>query len=268
MISAERHKLILDYLGSHAVAATDELCSVTGASLSTIRRDLNQLHSQGLLLRTHGGAKQIEKQDSVRTEPDLSELPSSILRHTEDPSFALKTAIARRACSLIESGDTIFVGAGLTCNLLCRFLNHSEKGNLTVVTTNVTAVLELADNPNVTTLLLGGTIHTGANHIETLDEYTLQSLGQYYFSRSFFTVDGVDLTYGYSIINRAQLPLYHHLLENSTSVYLLADETKFDRRTFTHLGKLDAIPNVITTRNISARYLDFYQNTEVQLIIS
>lgn len=260
MLALERQKMILDYLSANHVATTKYLSDLTHASLATLRRDLNQLDRQGLLKKTHGGAQSIEA-DMLPPAVQIQAGPSP----ESDPFFSYKDIIARKAVEFINSNDILFVGAGMTCNLLCKYLNENNKENITIVTTNITAVIELASNPRFTILLLGGTIHTGTNHIETLDEYTMQSLEKYYFDKAFFTVDGIDLNYGYSIINRAQLPLYNHLLNNSRQVYLLANDGKYDKRTFTHLCNIDDIPNIITNQSIHAKYLDYYKEHDIKV---
>ena len=250
MLAIERQKMILEYLKVHDTATTTQLSELTKASLATLRRDLNQMNRQGLLIKTHGGAQALpaeENSGSLASEQEY------------DPYLSYKDAIARKAASLVASNDIIFIGAGMTCNLLCRYIDQNSPENLTVVTTNVTAVMELAQNPNVSTLLLGGNIHTGTNHIETLDEYTVSALEKLYFHKVFLTADGIDLNYGYSIINRAQLPLYDHLIHNSQEIYLLANEGKFNKRTFTHFCDLDGIPNVIANATIEKEYLEYYR---------
>lgn len=252
MLASEREKMILEYLASHDIVTAKYLCELTGASIATIRRDLNLLEQRGLLKKTHGGAQSIAPKVYNRylnPSPDY------------DSYLDSKEMIAKKASDFISSGDIIFVGAGMTCNLLCKYI--AEKENITVVTTNVTAVMELVANPNISILLLGGNVHTGKNHIETLDEYTVQALDKLYFDKVFFTVDGIDLNTGYSIISRAQLPLYNHLISNSKLIYLLADEGKFDKRTFTHLCSLDGIPNIITTPNIPSEYLSYYKEYRI-----
>ena len=65
--------------------------------------------------------------------------------------------IAREAAAQVQAGESIFSGAGKTCNMFAALLRDIER--LTVVTTSVTAVLELAECPNISVTLLGGDIH-------------------------------------------------------------------------------------------------------------
>ena len=72
MLASEREKIILEYLTSHEIATTKFLCELTGASIATIRRDLNFMEKQGLLKKTHGGAQSIApKSDHGCLSPSL-----------------------------------------------------------------------------------------------------------------------------------------------------------------------------------------------------
>lgn len=257
MIALERQKMILEYLVTNKVATTKYLGELTGASLATLRRDLSVLDQQGLLKKTHGGAQSIS---AVSSGPSGSPLLSEY-----DPFIEYKDAIAKKASEFINSNDIVFIGAGMTCNLLCRYLNASGKENITIVTTNITGAMEVAVNSEISTLLLGGDVHAGANHLETLDEYTIQTLEKMYFDKVFITVDGIDLNCGYSIMNRAQLPLYNYLIQNSYQLYLLANEGKFNKRTFTLFCGLDTIPNVITNACVEPVYLTYYAEHGIHL---
>lgn len=64
MFSVDREKMIYNYLKEHDTATTDVLSEITGASLATIRRDLNQMHQQGKILKKYGGAQYIPPEKS------------------------------------------------------------------------------------------------------------------------------------------------------------------------------------------------------------
>ncbi|MEH7608788.1 DeoR family transcriptional regulator, partial [Priestia megaterium] len=59
MLTPERHQLILKLLKEKELVKVQEFIEVTGASESTIRRDLSQLEEEQMLKRVHGGASLI-----------------------------------------------------------------------------------------------------------------------------------------------------------------------------------------------------------------
>lgn len=251
MLPSEREQVILDYLAKHQTVSTARLCEVTGVSIATVRRDLNSLHRRGLLEKTHGGARYLP--------PPTAAVPPA-LPHQNDPAFADKDAIARTAAGFIYPGDIVFLGAGKTCTLIAHHIR--EKKNITIVTTNLNVVFELASSGN-SMLLLGGDIHVGSNYVETLGEYTLEEMHGLYFDKVFFTVNGVDMVNGYSIVSRSQLPLYHYLLKNCKSPYVVVNSAKFHHRAFTQLCSLQEIPHVILNPQTPSVYLDYYQEHHI-----
>ena len=55
-MSNDRVETILNHLKLHNLVTVEELVEVTGASPSTIRRELSKLTRKGTISRVHGGA--------------------------------------------------------------------------------------------------------------------------------------------------------------------------------------------------------------------
>lgn len=257
MAAPERRKIILDYLRKHEFATSEELAALTGASLATVRRDLVELNNKKLIIKNYGSVRAADYEEIHRHIPCV---------HCEDPYYAQKEAIALQARELISEGDIIFLGSGLTCNLLAKCIKNLS--NITIVTTNINAVIELAvPDSKISILLLGGNVNVEKNYTETLDEYTIDALKRLYFDKAFFTVDGINLETGYSINNRAQLPLYNYLINNSKSVYLLADQHKFNKRAFAHLGDMNVFKHILTTGELEPRYDSYFKKYNIECII-
>src|ERR1017187_1318938 len=56
MMAEERRMQILQIVRSEGRAKVNQLATLFNTSAVTIRNDLNELHSHGLVLRSHGGA--------------------------------------------------------------------------------------------------------------------------------------------------------------------------------------------------------------------
>src|SRR5688572_26846883 len=99
----ERQKRIEEHLSRVEFASLEELSELVDASVSTVRRDLDVLESQGTLRRTHGGARLVNpKSDeftfSARDTHQLTE----------------KEAIAQACAGLIVANQTVIIDAGTT----------------------------------------------------------------------------------------------------------------------------------------------------------
>jgi DeoR/GlpR family transcriptional regulator of sugar metabolism len=257
MIIRERERLILGYLNTHTIVTTETIMELTGASIATVRRDINILNKRGLLKKIRGGVEYA----GPATAPNVNRM---FMLDETDPNFHEKDQVAKLAVSMIDAGATIFLGAGKTCALLARYIDKP----VTVVTTSINVVIELAENDKVSILLLGGIINKGINYMETLDEFTIKLLANYYFDKVFFTVDGIDFPYGYSIINRQQVPLYDYLKENCNNLYLLTIASKYNKRAFTYFGGIDKFDKIIVTPQVDKKYLDYYHSHNIKTFLT
>ncbi len=248
MKSWEREKLIRQRLQEQNSVTLTEICDLTGASVATVRRDFEELAKAGAAERSFGVLHLPEKQTQRRQYVNGTEILDDIDRE--------KQRIAQEAAAQVRAGDSIFIGAGKTCNMLAALLGEVER--LNVVTTSITAVLELAQCPNVTLTLLGGDVHTGKNYIETLDQDIGFTLRGYYFDKVFLTVEGMDLERGYTVQDKNRMPLYTQVSRMTRRLYMLIDSAKFDRRRFATVFPPDKPCRVITTKNLPQKYAEFY----------
>lgn len=248
MKSWEREKLIRLRLQEQNSVTLAEICELTGASVATVRRDFETIARTGAAERSFGVLHLPEKQSQRRRYVNGTEIVDDIDRE--------KQRIAQEAAAQVRAGESIFIGAGKTCNMLAALLGEVER--LNVVTTSITAVLELAQCPNVSLTLLGGDVHTGKNYIETLDQDISHTLRGYYFDKVFLTVEGMELERGYTVQDKNRMPLYTQLSRMTRRLYMLIDSAKFDRRTFATVFPPDKPCRVITTKNLPHKYAEFY----------
>ena len=102
MLTAERRQAILDRLTNDGKVVASELVLTLGVSEDTVRRDLKELDSQGLLRRVHGGA--------LPPPPIVN--PRFAERRKVDP--AGKAAIGAAAAGLVKPGDVVLMSGGTT----------------------------------------------------------------------------------------------------------------------------------------------------------
>ena len=253
MFYPERERLMLSHLAGVSMATPAQLQAVTGASIATVRRDLNEMQARGLVKRSHGCVQLAAA--APRPEP-------SVPAHLDE-----KARIAVAAASMVNDGDTIFLSSGTTCTQLARQLPGKKDLRIMTINLDVMDVLrDLIVNDGATVSILGGEIKVEDGYVETLDEYTLELLRRLYFDKVFVTVNGIDFEYGYSIMKQLQYSLFQHLLDNSKDFFCLADSSKFEVRTYMHFCPITAIRSVITTREVKARYAAQFAERGIRVI--
>ena len=107
MHEKERHRIILSAVEERPVVTVLDLCSLTGVSEATIRRDISTLHMQKRLRRVRGGAEAI-------TPPQFVGLAGRPFAVNETLKTAEKQAIARAAVDMCSDGDSIIINGGTT----------------------------------------------------------------------------------------------------------------------------------------------------------
>ncbi|MEN0133649.1 MAG: DeoR/GlpR family DNA-binding transcription regulator [Rhodococcus sp. (in: high G+C Gram-positive bacteria)] len=214
--SEARRSEIVRLARSIGLASVDDLSAQFGVTASTIRRDLSQLTSQGLIARTYGGAIALDPQQE------------SSLRQRALEGFDAKRAIAEWAAKQVRPGETILLDAGTTVGAMGEFLREIE--NITVIAAGLTALESLADADSVRVECIGGTLrHLSQGFVGPLAEAALQRVT---FDRAFLGADAVTADLGICEAELEQTRLKEIMIERADEVYVLAHAAKLGRRPF------------------------------------
>lgn len=175
MAITDRQEEIMVILKEHGHVSIHKLSQMIHVSEPTLRRDLAQMDSMGLIKRTHGGAM-IPENDAYRP---------LVVRNAED--VAAKKLINEKAASLIKNNSTIFIDSSSTAHSLARYL--SDKQNLTVVTNSIPLSQQLCEM-KINTYCIGG--HIDINDMALWGSYAEEFLKKMHFDMAFFSCSGLS----------------------------------------------------------------------------
>lgn len=232
MLTEERFAVIRSLLADDSVVKIQAIVEATQASESTVRRDLSQLENLGELVRVHGGAKRVF---SVDLEPSVSE---KRLQFQSE-----KLAIGRYAASLIKDGEFVFIDAGTTTLAMVPFI---QAENVTIVTNGLELAAQLADS-KFTVILLGGLIKPNTRAMIGSD--TQKQLRQYRFSRAFMGTNGINARFGFTTPDTQEAHVKESAIGQASRVYVLADNSKFDKVSFCQFADFDKV--MVVTNQLS-----------------
>tara|TARA_R110002051_G_scaffold324920_1_gene424601 strand:- start:19894 stop:20646 length:753 start_codon:yes stop_codon:yes gene_type:complete len=232
----KRHQIILEKLAKKKHLEVSELGELLNVSTVTIRKDLRLLEEKGLLFRTHGGAS--------LDNPYINE---KAIGEKEKISVEEKNGIAQRAAQMIDENDSIMIASGTTVQAFSKFIKPKNK--LTVITSSLYVVLHLIQDKNIEILQLGGYIRHSSGSV--IGSYAEHILGNISCSKLFLGVDGFDLEYGLSTTNLEEAQLNKKMLHSVQKIIVLADSSKFGKKSFAKICDLDQIHELITDKGIS-----------------
>ncbi len=215
-----RHRQILAILEQRPAVYAQELATMLQASVSTIRRDLQELQIAGQLRRVHGGA--FAEMDGE------TEFGLRLCAHRQ-----AKQAICWAVAEHIHSGMVLFIDGGTTTELLIPLLVN--KVDLTIVTCGLNIALHLTRYPYLNTILLGGEVHAKSRTVVgMLPTSQLESFNMR-FDVSLISTAGISAEHGATNRMIERLALKKKAIANSTHSYLLCDSSKVG---CTYLGQV------------------------------
>ncbi|AXK35068.1 DeoR/GlpR transcriptional regulator [Streptomyces armeniacus] len=250
--SQARRDRILHLATTTGLASVEELSRLFGVTASTIRRDLARLTADGRLARTYGGAVAL----TAHSEASL--------RQRTGEAYEEKRAIARWAAARVRPGETVLLDAGSTVGALARELRATK--DLTVVTTGVTALNELADSGSVTVICLGGTLRqVSQGFVGPLAEAGLERMT---FDRAFLGADGVTAERGICEAELRQTRLKELMARRADRTYVLAHGAKLGRAPFHAWATLPPGWTLVTDATAAPEAVEAFTARDVEVVVT
>lgn len=218
----DRWKQICDLVSDTDYMTVDELVEKVGASPATIRRDLKSLEEEGRLQRFRGGVKPIQN-----SYVGAFGIDRRLLECTEE-----KQRISRKAASLVEEGDYIYLDTSSTAYFLIDYLTVTD---VSVVTNSIMLLPKLLKR-KIPTYVFGGNIHFESGSI--IGEDIMERVKAMNFNKVFLGAYGIDLESGFTTYDTTEGQMKKQLIEQSKTTYILADSRKFGVHAFYTFGTL------------------------------
>ena len=229
-----RRKKILEILRRDGQVRVAHLSETLGATVVTIRSDLDALEQDGYLERTQGGAIQ-----TMKNYYNL-EFQRRKQEHMEN-----KKAIAAAAAGLVRDGDTLFINSGTTTYFAAVELK--QRKNLNVVTNSISVAVELGGLPTFRVILLGGDI--SAQYSFTYGEDVTEQISRYRANWAILSVDGIQPGAGITTYHAEESVIDRIMMERAQTPIIVADSSKLGRESFSRISALTAQTILITDQN-------------------
>lgn len=242
---------ILERLDARGTANVAELAQLLRASEITVRRDLAALASEGLLVRTHGGAM----------KPGLERNPVHFAKKATSHAEA-KAHIAALAADLIADGDTVFLDCGSTVFQLCPLLRGKK---IRVITNSLPVVRELMGSA-VTLNLVGGELDAARQAVHGL--VAEEHVARYRADAAFVGADGFSLETGLTARTEVEASHTRALLRQADRAVLLCDSSKLQRDQYVQFAPFGAVHTLVTDAGAGADVLERYRAAGLDVLVA
>lgn len=201
----------------------EDLVDLLETSESTVRRDLDELESEGKLHRVHGGAEKIH---TLQDEPDI--------RQKSIKNIQAKKTLVQKAAELVQDGDVIFLDAGSTTELLIPLLNQE---GLTVVTNAIHHAAKLVDK-NIKTLIIGGFIKNTTD--ASVGQIAVEQVRRLNFDKAFLGMNGIDAEH-ITTPEMEEAVVKRSIIASAKKAYILTDSSKLGQVSFINVASLSDV---------------------------
>jgi len=242
---SEKRKLAIleDLANAHRVLVS-ELSQRFEVSEVSIRRDLAQLQTRGLLRRIRGGAVSVPQ---TILEWSFNE---KLLMHKQQ-----KERIGRAAAAMVENGDVIIMDSGTTVIHVARHIPREilVSGHLTVITSSLPIVRELGPWKGVNLIVLGG-IYLPLQEV-VVGPQAIASLQGLHADKMFLGAGGLSQEVGATTATVLDAEVDRASVGASEQVIAVIDSSKIGRKGLAAVVPLTAIDILITDDKAPADFV-------------
>ncbi|WP_105565685.1 DeoR/GlpR family DNA-binding transcription regulator [Microbacterium halophytorum] len=257
-LPAGRKADLAAYVATHGQVTVAGLAEEFGVSIDTVRRDLDQLSTEGKLIRTHGGAVS----NDLGAPPDQGLGVRLRIRVTE------KDAIGAAAAGLVSDGSVIFVNAGTTTMAFGRHLRDHR--DLTIATNSLVFPAEVPATALRELFLFGGSVRTVTQATTGPVSFRPTHGGPAMDVQADIAIIAVGAVSadGYSTSNLGDSAMMAEMMSHANKVAVLADSSKFDHRLFARIGGLEHADYFVTDREPDGRLWEALEGAGVEVVVA
>lgn len=247
-----RHRQILDELRVKPAIRVSDIARRLGVHVETIRRDLDELHREGQISRTYGGASPVY----VGVEASLHERDRILI--------AERKRVAARAADLISAGDVIMMDVGSTTTHFARCLARLAP-QARVITTNWKTISVLGSVPQIDLILCPGKYSDRQGGVAGSD--TMEFLRRFHadkvvMSGGGLTNDGLyEFDPDFAWIKRVMLGCAQERI-------VIIDHSKFEKRVMDRVCPLSAIDHLVADESPHGELLEAISDAGIKLEIA
>lgn len=249
MLKEQRQQLILNILKNEGKLIATDLSIRLNVSEDTIRRDLRELDTEGLLHRVHGGAL-----------PNSPKVFGFDERQVQTPEA--KEAIALSALQLIHDGQVIIMDGSTTILRIAQLIPEHIKA--TIITNSPSIAMALSSHPLIEVIMIGGQLFKDS--LVNIGAASVEALNNIRADLCFIGVYSIHDEIGISIPNFEETYVKKSMIENSSEVVALVTAEKIGTSSAYIVAPANSLTYLITEDKVSEERLEPYRALGISIL--
>ena len=267
LIPEQRRTFIYDLIHRRGSVSVQELTDLSGASISTVRRDLDELARRGVIERTHGGA-----------------ILTLAHRTTFEPEYKVasqmfadeKALIGRASVDLLQQGQSVIFDSSSTVYQAARSV-VDHQCTILALTNDVNIAVAMANSSTVELKVLGGSLRPGSYTL--LGEPGLNFLDRLHVDVCLLGIQAIEIQCDGEIENDCihgtlsdtsleVAAMKRAMIKAASKTIVLADSSKFGPPAFRDVSDLSMIDILVMDSGIDPEQKKALELAGVQVIIA
>jgi len=249
MLKEERFSHILNALKKKGKVTFDSLSRELKVSEDTVRRDIESLHNNGLLIRVRGGA--------ISPSKNPLNFQDRTAYFSEE-----KNIIGLKAQQLIKNGQTIFMDGGTT---ICSIAHHlPANSSFRLITNNLALVPLISKFKGIELIILGGT-YDRKTEINTGFQACAE-VGNYVADLYLMGTCALHKDFGITAAFQSDGELKQKMLKNAVKTFAVGNGAKLNLTEHYKVCELAEIHGLITDLSVAHAALTQFRDLGLLLI--
>lgn len=243
----DRKDLILKQVNIHTRMMFIDLVNLIDISEDTIRRDVNEMAEEGLLIKIKGG---------------VMSAAYHLNQHPETYAKSNKQIIAEKTVSLLKDDMIVLIGGGTTIREFVKQIPLTLKA--TFVTVNVFTAAELLDKPMIKTIMIGGQI--SAYSQMTISGEVFEYLTNIKADLCIMGTNAIDHTSGLTDSDWETIQVKKAMIKAAKKIAILAISEKMNSAMQMKIADISEIDYLITELSPQSAELQPYKSKKLVIL--
>ena len=254
MVPVKRKEEILGFIQQRKICSIAELAGRFSVSRVTIHRVLNELESEDLVTKVHGGVRASQAQGKIETRFTVR----------MEINKEKKIQIARKALQFVRDRDAIYIDSSTTCLQFARLLGVEPSLHVTVISNSPLISYELSDARHLNIISTGGDLFQEVYSFA--GDLTLEAIQKLHFEKVFLSAPAVSLEQGLMTSQSFLALIKRKVIEKASEVNLLVDSSKFERIAPRVIAPIESVTRIITDSELPDEIRKKYGKLGIELV--